>query len=144
MSKIIIGIHGLANKPPKGELEKGWVDAIMEGLDKNCGGYAPEFDYEMVYWADLLYLNQLHDKKDYDFDDLYNTQPYVAAAGPLREYKDGFLDTARRLGSSLVGGGIDFAKETFGIERLANWVLEKTLKDLAFYYSKTRQLPGRV
>ena len=35
MSNILIGIHGLSNKPPKNELADGWEKAIIEGLQKN-------------------------------------------------------------------------------------------------------------
>jgi len=34
-SKIIIGIHGLGNKPPKTILEKWWRQAIEDGLKFN-------------------------------------------------------------------------------------------------------------
>ena len=53
MSKIIIGIHGLGNKPPKELLEKWWLQAICEGLTNiNQSFFVPQF--EMVYWADIL------------------------------------------------------------------------------------------
>ena len=32
--KVIIGIHGLANKPEKKYLEPWWKSAILEGLEK--------------------------------------------------------------------------------------------------------------
>ncbi len=32
---IIIGIHGLLNKPAKELLEPWWLEAIEEGLDRN-------------------------------------------------------------------------------------------------------------
>ena len=53
-SKIIIGIHGLGNKPPKPALEKWWIQAITDGLKFNK---YPEtkFDFELVYWADILH-----------------------------------------------------------------------------------------
>jgi len=36
MAKVIIGIHGLANKPEKEALKQWWHDAIVEGGQKNC------------------------------------------------------------------------------------------------------------
>ena len=36
MPKIIVGIHGLANKPEKDVLAEWWVKSIREGLAKNC------------------------------------------------------------------------------------------------------------
>jgi len=52
-----VGIHGLANKPPKDDLTEYWRKSIAEGLRKNCAIKKPIFDFRMVYWADLLYKN---------------------------------------------------------------------------------------
>lgn len=55
MANVIIGIHGLDNKPPKEILEKWWKEAIIEGLQKcNYPTELPHF--EMVYWADILHI----------------------------------------------------------------------------------------
>ncbi len=143
MSKVIIGIHGLANKPPKDALTDYWKRAIAEGLAKTCGVAAPEVEFDLVYWADRLYQTPLHEDRDYDFDDLYNTEPYTEGAAKLTEYRDGWLDEARRIGSTVVGGATDFVKHTFGVERLADWVLARKLKDLAFYYDPDRRIPDR-
>jgi hypothetical protein len=54
MSKIIIGIHGLGNKPPKTILTDWWEKCILEGLKKY--NYTPtNFEFELVYWADILH-----------------------------------------------------------------------------------------
>ncbi len=58
MSKIIIGIHGLGNKPPKELLARWWKEAILEGLRKNNYS-AKDFNFELVYWADILHKNPL-------------------------------------------------------------------------------------
>ena len=53
MANVIIGIHGLGNKPPKHQLEHWWKLAMEEGLENNNYKVAlPKF--EMVYWADIL------------------------------------------------------------------------------------------
>ncbi len=51
--KIIVGIHGLGNKPPKDILSSWWKAAIIEGLRKN-NLVTSDFDFEMAYWADVL------------------------------------------------------------------------------------------
>ncbi len=76
---IIIGIHGLANKPEEKTLEDWWKKSISEGLEENCGVKNPSFDFEMVYWADLLYKNPQHEDKAFNFDKLYNKEPYRPA-----------------------------------------------------------------
>ncbi|MBN1893824.1 hypothetical protein JW906_04990 [bacterium] len=54
MSRIIIGIHGLANKPPRRLLEKWWKKSIREGLGR-IGVRRRRFRFELVYWADILH-----------------------------------------------------------------------------------------
>ncbi len=54
MANVIIGIHGLGNKPPKRILEKWWELAMKEGLRSN--NYKPVLPkFELVYWADIMY-----------------------------------------------------------------------------------------
>ena len=45
--KIIIGIHGLGNKPPKETLEKWWKQAIADGLKLNSYP-STEFNFELI------------------------------------------------------------------------------------------------
>ena len=144
MTKMIVGIHGLANKPEKEVLADWWESSIREGLDKNCGVKGVSFDFKMVYWADLLYHYPVHQEEKFNFDKLYNQEPYQEAGkGALEEYKDGISDklVAQLLG--LVGTTVDFAKENFGMEKVADWVLGKVLKDLDFYYDENRKIGDR-
>lgn len=54
MSKIIIGIHGLGNKPSHDLLEKWWREAICEGLN-HINKPHKFLKFELVGWADLLH-----------------------------------------------------------------------------------------
>ena len=143
MSKIIVGIHGLANKPRRATLAKYWRQSIAEGLQKSCKIAQPRFKLQMVYWADLLYKSPLHDDALFDFDELYNQEPYTAYTKKLKTYEEGFLDGVRTEFSAFVGASVDFAKQQFGMDNLADWVIGKTLKDLAFYYDKSRKIGDR-
>ena len=143
MSKIIIGIHGLSNKPPRSVLKKYWRRSISEGLQKNCKIANPQFNLRMVYWADLLYKSPLHSDPHFGFDELYNHEPYTASTKKLTTYQEGFLDDVRVSISALVGASADFAKQQFGADRFADWIIGKTLKDLAFYYDASRKIGDR-
>ena len=144
MAKIIIGIHGLANKPPPETLGKWWQQSIEEGLHKNCKLKKPEFNFKMVYWADLLYKNQQHRDPLFSFDALYNKEPYLPAkAGALKQYKDSWRDDLRAGALNIVGFTIDKLKQQFGMDQFSDWVLENKLKDLAFYYDKKRKIKNR-
>jgi hypothetical protein len=78
MKKVIIGIHGLGNKPPAILLKKWWKDAMLEGLKRD--GIKKKLPvFELVYWADIL-----HDKPlDYSEKDrespYYLDEPYTKA-----------------------------------------------------------------
>ena len=74
-SKVIVGIHGLANKPPLEDLEDFWKKSIDEGLEKNQSISRPTYDYEMVYWADLLYSSPTHYDDGMSFDERYSDEP---------------------------------------------------------------------
>jgi hypothetical protein len=144
MSKIIIGIHGLANKPPEKELKDWWQKSIAEGLRVNCGIQNPEFNFKIVYWADLLYRHPLHREDGFTFDALYNHEPYEPAEkGALKEYKDSMKDDFIAAALGLVGTTVDTLKERFGVNSFADWLLGKLLKDLAFYYDDNRMIKGR-
>ena len=142
MNKVIIGIHGLANKPQRKVLFEYWHKALQEGLANV--DYIGDIPFYLVYWADLLYKNPLHICKDFDFDTLFNDEPYVPAEpSSLRTYSDSWTDEARSAGSAIAGKSLDFLKNRLGVNRLADWVLQKCLKDLAFYYDEKRKLRDR-
>ena len=144
MSAVIVGIHGLANKPDKQTLAEWWEAAIREGLDKNCGERNADFEYVTVYWADLLYKYSQHQDPDFDFDDLHNEQVYSPApAGALKRYKERWMDDAR---AAVLGGGgtvLDAVKERFGLGSVADWLLDRKMRDLAYYYDATHRLRAR-
>lgn len=58
MDRVIIGIHGIGNKPPANILERWWTESIEEGL-KKYNYRVPRFHFEMVYWADILHNSPL-------------------------------------------------------------------------------------
>jgi hypothetical protein len=125
MADIVVGIHGLANKPEKSQLAGWWKDALDEGLEKNLGVTNAQYTFKMVYWADLLYKYPVHFDEALSFDDLYNDEPYIPAKeGALQTYEDGWVDLVRAKTQNIAGTIIDFAKEKFEIDALAKWVLE--------------------
>jgi hypothetical protein len=91
MGKIIIGVHGLGNKPPKYLLESWWKQSIAEGLQRN--GYAHrKFDFELVYWADALNPAPLNpDETDKD-DKLYINERYIPSPERRRKRPKGFKE----------------------------------------------------
>ena len=143
MAKIIIGIHGLANKPEKNVLKRWWSDSIKEGLKHIRKQRTVRF--EMVYWADLLYDAPLRQKKLFNFDPRYNDEPYAPAdRGALKTYETTFRDEFVAKTLDIGGLTIDALKEHFGMNALADRLLDRLLKDLAFYYDDNRKIRNRA
>ena len=91
MAKIIIGIHGLGNKPPKYLLEKWWQLAINEGLKKIKSHFA-QYDFELVYWADSLHPNPLNPYEDEEDSNLYLSERYEPATKTKKVKSNGFKE----------------------------------------------------
>lgn len=75
---VILGIHGLANKPPREEKQTWWRAAVLEGLTRNLGhdpGECPgdRLHFDFVYWADLRYGEPVAAGR--------NREPYYPARG---------------------------------------------------------------
>ncbi len=71
--RVIIGIHGLGNKPKRKVLEDWWMASIAEGLERHGGGRKLKVRFELVYWADILHPEPLRPTE--------MAEPYVAAGG---------------------------------------------------------------
>jgi len=98
---LIVGIHGLNNKPAPGALRDWWIASIDEGLSRNCGGRKPSFDFTLAYWADLVYPAPVPVSE--------NPEPYLPAggSGPLPR-----ADTSvRSVATTLVREGVEKALE---------------------------------
>lgn len=131
---VIIGIHGLANKPKRTKLEKWWQDAILEGLQRNEGrSAAGSIDFELVYWRPWNYPNPIPDGE--------NDEPYFpdSGSGKFPLYEDDFWDTLRAEAGDLADTPIDWAKRLFKLEKLAQGLLKSKLPDLALYYADEKK-----
>jgi pimeloyl-ACP methyl ester carboxylesterase len=133
-SCVVIGIHGLANKPPKEELSKWWHQAIVEGLERNEGRRGGEISFELVYWADWRYPEPIPTSE--------NEEPYLRGPGgetPLPRYEDAFWDSLRAEASDLVDTPVDWFKRAFGVGELIDEALSAKLGDLGLYYENAEK-----
>lgn len=134
MSKVIIGIHGLGNKPPKELLQDWWKLAILEGLSK----IVPKVelpDFEMVYWADILYNKPL----DYSLTDIqspyYLDEKYIPASEEAtveeHPYRIKFI---KYIGQKL--NGLLLNKDmSLNYSSITDSIVRKYFRDLAIYYN---------
>jgi len=72
-TKLIIGIHGLKNKPEPDILRGWWTAAIVEGISRNCEGQNVDVDLVLAYWADVMHSSPVVVAEE--------AEPYVAAGG---------------------------------------------------------------
>ena len=86
MKTIIIGIHGLGNKPPRKLLKKWWLKAIREGLEK-IGKERLTIPFEMVYWADVIHPDPLNPFIRNREHPLYMDEKYRKGVSGKREDK---------------------------------------------------------
>lgn len=144
MEKIILGIHGLANKPDKETLIRWWIRSIKEGLKETYQIENPEINLDLSYWADLLYKYPLHNDENYRFDALYNREPYLPAKpGEIKANKDSFIDDLRAGLFDTLESGFDFLNKHLPLEKLNTYFLGMFARDLDFYYHEEKTILNR-
>lgn len=135
MGKIIIGIHGLGNKPPKKVLNHWWKRSIRDGLNANN---KPNFffRFELVYWADLLYPEPLDPSiKDPEnplyIDEVYTPPSYPPPKQPSGNLKQKVLAYLERQLDNL------FLNKDMSLNfsSITDTVIHRYFKDLETYYS---------
>lgn len=135
MSKIVIGIHGLGNKPSKQILRKWWKKAMLEGL-RGIGKYSPFLKFEIVYWADVLNDKPLdHKCKDRD-DPYFLVDKYVPAPKSYRpkssSIRKKMLDVLEKQMDKI------FLNRDFSINLsfVSDILIHKYFRELEIYYSE--------
>ena len=83
MSKVIIGIHGLGNKPCKKLLKRWWWSAIKEGQIR-IGKFSYFTRFELVYWADILNDRPLDHRVKNEDNPLYLSERYRKVTEPVK------------------------------------------------------------
>ncbi len=128
-ASIVIGIHGLKNKPPKDLLALWWAMSLQEGLQRNLGSPSP-FAFELVYWADIQYSDPI--------PELQLENPYIAAdgQGPLPRYGGSARDTAKAIIEKWGGQSIDKDDDLMGLDEHVDHLLGLPFDDLRDYYRK--------
>ena len=121
---LILGIHGLANKPPREEKQAWWGQAIREGLRRNLGRAAADLPFDFVYWADLRYDAPLSEGE--------NREPYYPARGwgpfpsPDGVCAPTLTDRLYRV--------VEWCQDRIGRQVLDDVIIEHRLEDLWGYH----------
>ena len=141
--KVIIGIHGLDNKPSEKLLCRWWIKSIRDGLHQ-LGQDDLLFRFEMAYWADLLHPKPLRFRVKKKDSSLFLSEPYV----PLKKTDGGVpkSNTWRKKFLTLFEKVLDnlYFSRKFAA-RLMNWsgrLIKKRFSDLYVYFSDAHIIKG--
>lgn len=126
---IIVGIHGLLNKPPQKDLEEWWAKAITEGLQRNHNLSQPP-PFSLAYWANIRNPEPIAVA---DLEERYEKAP---GQGPLKRFDSRIKDKVRAVAQKWGGRVIDRGKDLIGIGENVEKLLGIGLQDLGDYYAE--------
>lgn len=133
MSKVIIAIHGLSNKPKKEQLTEWWLQSINDGLRSSSTEVSVE-QFFMAYWAKHMYEDSDPKPEPY-------TEPHTDQKSDDRSL---IVSVARDKLGGLLGRIFDRVKdlaEGSGLfEKIRDAVKERVVEDLAKYNDPTSKL----
>ena len=133
MAKIILGIHGLKNKPKDSLLEKWWRRSIKEGL-RRLGHPFHTFKFELVYWAHILYPEPLNPTITNVKDSLFIEFPYVRSKHSATKE----TDKLRKKVLDVIDKGLDkiLLNEDMSLNftSISDLIIRRYFRDLDIYY----------
>ena len=133
MTKRIIAIHGLGNKPPQKLLEQWWLDALDEGLQKT-GQPPQDFIFKMVYWADILYPEPLNIDVSDKENPLYLDEPYAPASGRLKVQTEGLKTRILKYAEKQLDKIFLKSDMTLNFEAVTDSIIHSYFRELEIYY----------
>ena len=132
--KVVIGIHGMGNKPPRDVLKQWWLDSLCEGLS-DSGIPCHAFRFELVYWAHHLHSSPYDIDVDNKDDPLFLDEPYVPSPGKptpkpsrFRRKTLGYIE--KILDKLLLKDDL-----TVNYKSITDSIIRNYFKDLETYYS---------
>ena len=133
MKRIIIGIHGMGNKPPRKQLQIWWKSAIREGLKRT--GSSRCFRFRLVYWASIIHRKALIPGcKDKD-NPGFLKEPYIpgGVVHPVRKNRSLNTRVRRHINDQLEKILLE-NDGTLRLNGLTDFILRHFAKDLDAYY----------
>jgi len=138
LSKVILGVHGLGNKPPKELLQDWWKQSLCEGL-KAIGHPQPLLKFEIVYWANYIHPIPLDPQEKNKDNPLYIEDPYLPAAGFVTKtpstIRRKILDYLEKQVDKLILN--DDHSINFSV--ISDLIIRHFFSDLDIYYKKESQ-----
>ncbi len=132
--KIIIGIHGLGNKPPRRLLKVWWKKSICDGL-LSIGYPQNLFNFEIAYWSDMYYPRPLKIRVKDKESPFYIEFPYVASTQNNKknapsEFKKKSLAVIEKILDKIF-----FTENSIvNIDSIGDFIIRKLFQELDIYY----------
>jgi hypothetical protein len=143
MSKIIIGIHGLGNKPPGEFLERSWKKALHEGL--HAAGYPSiPLNIEMVYWADLMYASPLDPAVRDRSSPCYDDEPYIPAQSHPTKAPSKLRQKVLDLLSKQLEALFLNEDKSINFEPITDLIIQRYFRELDMYYCTSCIVDGET
>jgi len=137
MRKIIIGIHGLGNKPPAAILTNWWKSSIEEGLDFIKRPH-PLMKFELVFWADLLYPELENPQQTDPEHPLFIKEPYT----PLKVRTPFEQDLSQIKRHKFISDQLDkiflSAAGKLNFSSVTEYIIRHYFRDLDLYFSEEK------
>lgn len=139
MKNVVIGIHGLGEKPPAHVLRAWWLQSIREGA-KRSQIELNEFEFELVYWADILHPTPLDPGISDQRSPLFVAEPYVpgmhSTPSSTRGLKRRIVEfLGEKFSQILLNEDL-----TINYQSVTDSLIRRFFKDLDSYYS-TKPIP---
>lgn len=133
MKSVIIGIHGLRNKPPKYILTNWWQKSIREGFARH-NIPLNKFNFTMAYWAQCIHEKSQNLTITNPHHPQYLAEPYeIALSSPVRNQKS----FRKKLSISIheeILKKISGTSKLMNIGNISNIILHRMFIELDIYY----------
>ncbi len=136
METVVIGIHGLRNKPPKYVLTGWWKKAMVEGFAA-AHLRVPRFRFFLAYWAQYMHQRAQQLRVRDEEDPRYLPEPYVPGvdygAREPKGVRHTLADGLHRQIVQIVAGKHGF----MNIDKITDIILHRMFVELDIYYHDT-------
>jgi len=143
MAKIILGIHGLGNKPPYHILQQWWEMSISDGL-RARSKYFPLRNFRMVYWANIIHPHPLDINETDRENPLFIADPYSPEGRiekgdpePLQKRIRDYLE--KQVDKLLLNEDL-----TINFSAITDYIIQHFFHDLDVYYSTSLEHGNRT
>lgn len=133
MSKKIIAVHGLGNKPPVTVMEEWWLQSIQDGF-KSLRYPTSWLNFELVYWAHFIHAHPLDPDELDKNHPLFLEEPYTSAGLITRGQREPFQKKIRDYIEKQLDKVLLNEDLTINFSKISDFIIHHFFHDLEIYY----------